>query len=173
MSPAIQFLAVLWDEIPGGSWRRINTSMHRALHLAIEAGLEFELGDFEIMAARFRLGYWIGDRGDDRAYAIAAAHRNLSACRCLEDHLGMRPWILYGQRLGVGFGLQWEGEPHGHITSMGGDELIVTVPRGWDEAVSGFDNTPRRVIRVGRSEFKAAIRAAKGAGRKIGWRKPR
>lgn len=170
-SPAIRFLAALWDGMPRGSWRTVNTSMHQALHLAIEAGLEFELGDFEVMADRFRVGYWIGESGYDRAYATAARARNTSACRCLEDHLEMRPWILYGHRLAVGFRLHWEREAHGHITTLEDDLMIVTVPRGWDEAVKRFDHTPRRVIRVTREDFKSAVKAAKATGIEIGWGK--
>src|SRR5690349_13830577 len=60
-SPALCLIRMVWDrnrEGTGWSWQRLNQSMRAAVHLTIQAGMRFELGDFCYMDKKLSLGRW-------------------------------------------------------------------------------------------------------------------
>lgn len=114
-SPAIQLLRHVWQSQghqKGHSWERLNSAMQRALSMAIEHSIGFELGDFELMSKGprkdgFNSGMWIGNDGHMRGegyYSLACGHRrcgggrtfgpNMSAALSFEAWKNRKPFIF-------------------------------------------------------------------------------
>lgn len=119
-SKAMRFLQATWDMAhPKKSWRTLNSMMHQALRMAINAGTDFGEADFLEFHARFRFGYWIGADGVEIMYGLAIEAGNRSAWRAIEYYLGRQPFIVKRARYGhlhvmprvcVGAEFDWEGE---------------------------------------------------------------
>lgn len=118
-SPAITLLTTIWDNQGhqmGHSWERLNHAMCSALHLAIRAGLRFDLTDFATIDESFRMGYW-GDH--ERCYSIACGFHerhgpNMSAALAYEAWKGRKPFLVLARprgkvrlRVAVGTDLMW------------------------------------------------------------------
>lgn len=158
-SPAYQLVAHVWKhklEATGYSWQRINTAMSQALSLAISAGLIFHEDDITDIHAKMRGGYWFGDGGTERFYALAAGSRapNESACKALEKALGRAAFVYVGTRLHVGSPIQW-GEHGAKVTSFAKDglSLIACTYKDYDE------RTLDRRLTITLDEIKAAEKA--------------
>lgn len=126
LSPALELLYLTWYGVHENktmwSWARLNRCMQNALHLAIEAGLEFQLDDFTYVSQKFRWGYWSGD-GED-FYCHAVTENNMSAIKSFEHHRNRKPFIINDVfqwwrdttthrnrgRLAVGSRFMWQGE---------------------------------------------------------------
>jgi hypothetical protein len=115
-SPALQFLTVLWEhhcEAVPHSWRTVNESMRRGLHLAIEAGLRFAVDDFSTIWQAMRMECWAGvDNATnigERFYANAVTAGNRSAARSFEAWKGWKPFLVSGLRLSLHSLLIWDG----------------------------------------------------------------
>ena len=101
MSPTIAFLDLVWNNTnaaQGHSWQRLNSSMHRALRLVIEAGFDVTPGDLEHVQ-HFRFGRWCREGGFDNFYAYALGAGNLNAAKAIEQHLGRPAFIVDGPRI--------------------------------------------------------------------------
>lgn len=95
-SVALELLELVWRNCASGlphSWRLLNSSMQRALRLAIDAGLSFDLDDFREMTKRFRTGHWFGDTNGERFYAMAVDVGNLAAAKSFEVWKSRPPLI--------------------------------------------------------------------------------
>lgn len=128
-SPAVQLMAHLWgksQEATGHSWLRLNQGLRDGLFLAVRIGMEFREGDINLIANRFRGGYWFG-AGFESFYRCAVEYGNRSAWKAYEAHVKRTPfiwtpadlrpsWGAGGQgmknppRLAVGATFRWKGE---------------------------------------------------------------
>ena len=125
LSPAVELLALTWRGTYNSvlwSWARLNRCMQDALHLAIEAGLDFGLDDFAYISKHFGWGYWIGD--GEGVYCHAVVANNTSAIKAFEHYRSRKPFIVNGVtqrwinmdthrnrgRLAVGSKFIWLGE---------------------------------------------------------------
>lgn len=95
LSPAVELLQLTW----GGSynsklwsWARLNRCMYDALHLTIEAGLDFGLDDFRYISKYFKWGYWVGDA--EGVYCHAVVTNNMSAIKAFEQYHNRKPFIV-------------------------------------------------------------------------------
>jgi hypothetical protein len=131
-SPAFELVKLVWDckcvEV-AHSWRVINSSMQRALKLAIEAGLAFKDGDFETIFNTMRGEYWFplfaSSRGEG-FYVTACESGNGSACRSFEAWKQRPPFILAGKRLHHGSTLAWGDARYCVVTSFSEDGQSLT-----------------------------------------------
>jgi hypothetical protein len=181
-SPALQFLTVLWEhhcEAVPHSWRTVNESMRRGLHLAIEAGLQFAREDFATIHATMRLGYWAGSDNEknmgEQFYCVAIAVGNRSACLSFEAWKGRKPFIVQGKRLGLRSVLPWDGRET-VVTSFDDDAQMITVcayatmrryttgPRRW---VQG-DGAPLKRYTLTHADLRRATTTRRGSGRLAG-----
>lgn len=82
------------------SWQRYNTSLRKALQLAIGSGFKFTAADFASLS-RFRPGFWMGADWE-WVYSMAVAEGNESAARAWEEYQGREPiiggWVKPAQR---------------------------------------------------------------------------
>lgn len=114
LSPAHVLVAHVWanvQEATGHSWQRLNSSMHSAVMLAIEAGLRFDETDIRAFYRDMRGGYWFG-QGDgmgegEQFFTRACKYGNDSAARSFEAWKGRSPFVLGGSRLSVGSDFVW------------------------------------------------------------------
>lgn len=110
VSSAARLVGLVWEhnrEATGHSWQRLNNSMSSAVCLAIDAGMEFAVGDFGYFSKNYRGSYWMGNsQGEngfaERFYSRAIGMNHLSACQSFEAFKGRQPFIFKGQRLGLG-----------------------------------------------------------------------
>lgn len=126
LSLALELLEITWVGVHSStamwSWARLNRCMQNALHLAIEAGLEFGLHDFAYISNNFNWAWWAGD--GEGFYCHAVVENNRSAIKAYEYHHNRKPFIVndvvqsWGSgctvrgrgRLAVGSGFVWQGE---------------------------------------------------------------
>ena len=126
LSPALELLQLAWRGVNDNkamcSWARLNRCMQNALHLSIEAGLDFGLDDFAYISTKFRWGYWAGDSED--FYSHAVTQNSMSAIKAYEHYRNRQPFIVNGViqwwrnadihrnrgRLAVGSKFIWQGE---------------------------------------------------------------
>jgi len=124
-SPAHQFVMLAWRNKCSAcphSWARVNQTMRRTLHLAIELGLEFAQGDFGAIYDACRGGYWFTDDGGEYFYTTAVVAENLSACKAFESFRGRGPILAddvraqgyerirrQRERLAVGLSFEYAG----------------------------------------------------------------
>ena len=95
LSPAVELLQLTWRGAHNSSlwsWARLNRCMSDALHLAIEAGLDFRLDDFAYISKYFRWGYWVGD--GEGVYCHAVVTNNMSAIKAFEHYRNRKPFIV-------------------------------------------------------------------------------
>lgn len=140
LSSAIKLLEITWRgayNSPLWSWARLNRCMYDALHLAIEAGLEFELDDFSYIDKYFRWGYWIGD--GEGVYCHAVVANNMPAIKAFEHYRKRKPFIVDGViqwwmnkdthrnrgRLAIGSKFMWQGERVTVTSFVGRGERIT------------------------------------------------
>jgi hypothetical protein len=102
------------------SWQVINSSMRKALEVAVSGRFKFELDDFEVLAdtkqsyrgfyGQFGFYRWIGKDTEhghgERIYKLAIDSNNKSACLAFEYWQKRKPFIFKGQRLGIGSSIQ-------------------------------------------------------------------
>ncbi|GAG99541.1 unnamed protein product, partial [marine sediment metagenome] len=126
LSPVLELLRLTWWGVHENptmwSWARLNRCMHDALHLTIEAGLEFGLDDFAYISKKFRWGYWAGD--GEGFYCHAVIENNMSAIKAYEYHSNRKSFIVNDVlqwwrcsntsrnrgRLAIGSTFTWQGE---------------------------------------------------------------
>ncbi|RTL06417.1 hypothetical protein EKK58_05550 [Candidatus Dependentiae bacterium] len=167
-SAAMVFLQHLWDnsqKATGHSWTRLNTAMYRAVTLAIEAGLFFDIDDFDLIYKEFRGGYWFGEQNGEGWYGTAIEYSNESACLALEKMFGRKPIVFDGRRIAVGTQIWWpEREvPGGAVTSFKDDkESVIVCTYAIDPVTSQRSQTPTRRITIRRDEFVEREKARKG-----------
>ncbi len=147
-SPVLDLLDLVWnhgEQATSHSWGRVNTSMQRALSLAIGCGMKFAPDDFAQIQRRYRFHYWGGNDAGGFAegfYALAVAEGNVSACQAFEKWKGRAPFIADGvrpgrsvqfahrggfrekQRLAVGSTFHWQGQEV-KVTSFADDGSYV------------------------------------------------
>jgi hypothetical protein len=146
-SPAVQLLRFVWGNEAygwGKSWSRINSTMRKALELAITSGLRFNPDDFKTFMERsldggFSFGYWCGEGGVDRWYKLACKSGpgekgNLSACQAIEKLLDRPPFILKSLssavataakiRLAIDVNFWWDGR-WVTVTSFSGRNALI------------------------------------------------
>ena len=159
----VKMIEMVWNECNKSSiwsYGRLNTSMHRAVELAIFSGMKFNDDDFSKIAKQFRIGYW-GTGGG--FYVTAVKARNISACRALEKYMGMKPYIVKfayslggifesvhrtSGRLALGAEFGWDGRQV-RITSMTDAYIIacsyytssIEDRRTAKEVINVFDET--------------------------------
>ena len=96
VSPARELLLCVWygvcDNKALWSWARLNRCMQTALHLAIEAGLKFDLDDFAYIARSFRWGHWAGD--GEGFYCHAVAENSMPCIKAFEHYHMRKPFIV-------------------------------------------------------------------------------
>ncbi len=96
LSRVLELLWLTWrgvnDNKAMWSWARLNRCMQDALHLAIEAGLEFGLDDFAYISQKFKWMYWAGD--GEGFYCHAVSGNNISAIKSFEKHRNRKPFIV-------------------------------------------------------------------------------
>ncbi len=113
MSPAMQFIGYAWSNANTGmpwSWTRLNYSMRQAVIVACHAGMKFEIGDFELLAGKYKLHIWGGNDGHmwgEPLYSEAVKSGNLSACKSFERLKKRAPFFFQGNRIAVGSQLRW------------------------------------------------------------------
>ncbi len=160
VSPAYQLLEHVWThslKATSHSWERLNHSMRGAMQLAIDAGLQFEPGDFGKIRKEFRGGYWFNDDDGESFYTLAVATGNLSAAQAFEAWQQRPPFIAddvdpgYIQtyahltatrksgRLVVGFRFPWR-DFKVKVTSFSGDGEYLT-------ACAYTDGTERKIAK--------------------------
>lgn len=143
-SKAMALLRAAWNAdgtcgAMGRSWRRLNSTMQAALHLAIETLAEFHEDDFRRFAKSFNSSYWIGDGEYYYRRAIDGPHGpNPSAYQAIEAWLGREPFIVETdpvrepgrrERLYVGKRLTWfDG---GVVTR---EKMLTVVVTSFDDA---------------------------------------
>ena len=142
-SPAFIMIENVWNfslETIGHSWERLNHSMLYAVELAIFSGMKFALDDFDKISGNFRMGYW---GSSSNFYVVAVKADNISACRSIEKHIDLKPYIVkfgyslssYGHmgrsdvhrssgRLALGTRFAWDGR-HVQVTSIKNDHIIA------------------------------------------------
>jgi hypothetical protein len=160
-SPAYVLVHHVWthaQQATGPSWVRLNAAMARAVLLAVEAGLCFNVDDFTTMLSTMRGHYWFPG---ESVYARAVECANLSACKAFEAHAERPPFIFSGSRLAVGSTLDWAGR-RCEATSFAADgrSLIACVRR----YEGGVWKVEKR-YRIGLDELRAAEAARKAAQR--------
>ena len=89
LSPALNFLTIMWLNGSKDAWTRVNRAMSGALRLAIAGGLRFDSGDLAKLN-RFRPGRWIGDR--EYLYSLAVTDGNESFIAVWEEDCQREPF---------------------------------------------------------------------------------
>jgi len=107
-SPAYSLVELVWSSVAASL---AFDAMTRALTLAVESGMQFDMWDIKRIAAGMHGDAWLDG---ESIYAKAVSVRNVSACLALETFLKREAWVLRGHRLAVGSTSPW-----GTITSMG------------------------------------------------------
>lgn len=118
LSPARQLVDLVWENnqkaISGHSWQRLNRSMRHAVVVAIDAGLPFNLDDFEFFSNNYRMYRWGGSSDGnsvgERFYGLAVEERNMSACKSFENWKKRKPFIFQKERIYVGKEFKWNNE---------------------------------------------------------------
>lgn len=140
-SPVIQLMQTVWNhgcKATGHSWQRINSSMHKALSLAITSGFRFGKHDMGtvLVDGGFRSGYWIG-ASSEWVYSLAISTGNYSAAQSYEAWTDRKPFIAHRvqpdgdrmwrdkERLHVGARFCWNDEDV-HVTSFADDGNSLT-----------------------------------------------
>ena len=190
-SSAVELIAHLWNhrqEATGHSWLRMNQGLHEGLMLAVKLGLAFNEGDIDLIADRYRGGYWFGCNFES-FYTCAVVYGNRSAWKAYEKHVNRIPFIWNpahltehwgggGQgtnnppRLTTGCEFQWKGE-RVTITSFNDKKGCLTAQSyKWDESADcekcghplayPKQEIVRRFI-ITHEELKAAKKALKSA----------
>lgn len=93
-SPVMRLLGLVWfngNTATSHSWQRYNTSLRKAIQLAIGAGFKFTAQDFKDLS-RFRPSYWMGSDWE-WVYSMAVAEGNESAARAWEEYQDREPII--------------------------------------------------------------------------------
>jgi len=131
-SSARKLIKLVWEhnrEATGFSWQRLNSSMHQAVMLAINAGMQFSLNDFSEIYKEMRGHYWFGpDNAHSQGeyfYSTAVKTGNLSACQSFEQWKERPPFIFEGRRLHHGTELQWNNK-RCKVTSFAKDGQSLT-----------------------------------------------
>lgn len=99
-SQAMELLTMIWKRTGTAarfSWNRLNRSMQRALYLAIDSGLRFDVTDFKEMAEAFDSERWIG--AHDGWYFRCIKSGNRSAVLSYEAAKNRKPFL---------FDMNWE-----------------------------------------------------------------
>ena len=174
-SPAFKMIEQVWNnslETVQHSWERLNHSMSYAVELAIFSGMKFDEDDFDKISKQFRMGYW-GDSGG--FYIMAVKANNISACRALEKHMNLKPYIVkfgytltsYGRmgrsevrrnsgRLAGRADFIWDGR-RVTVTSIHNDYIIAcSYKREWKETSGGkryFDEKLEKRYRLTREQL--------------------
>lgn len=95
VSPVVAMMAHLWgnsQEATGHSWLRLNQGLRDGIFLAVRIGMEFHEDDIDIIAKRFRGGYWFG-ADFESFYHCAVSYGNRSAWKAYEKHVSRTPFI--------------------------------------------------------------------------------
>jgi hypothetical protein len=132
VSPARALVSLVWEQSQqaGKSWTRFNGALYQAVHLAIDAVMDFDLEDFTHFWEKMRGSYWF--HGDSEAkgesfYRAAVKMGNLTACQSYEKWSRRKPYILdTGSRVHVGSEIDWEGK-HCTLTSFDDDRETITL----------------------------------------------
>lgn len=127
-SPARRLVNIVWAEAQAKSrhsgWTDFNSSMSSTLHLAISAGLLFNLDDFRVIYNEMRGQYWFG-ADSEHFYSAACKIGNISACKSYEAMCNRPPFLLHGERLYVGCQFpEWRTDRHVDVTSIGHSEKL-------------------------------------------------
>lgn len=130
-SDAVAFVRHLYAKslsATGHSWTRLNGAMYQSVHIAIAAGLEFDLDDIGVMLNEMRGSYWFHDDGPESWYRKAIEIGNRSAWKALERYFKREPFIFNGNRLFVGSRIEWDGKM-ADVTSFSsdGNHLVACV----------------------------------------------
>jgi hypothetical protein len=166
-SPGYKLVEQVWEHLKARSWIRTNHSLQAAIHLAIDACMDFSALDMSNIHSRMQGGYWLHH---EQLYTRAVKADNLSACKSLEHAMKRRPWILGGQRLTVGATTPW-----GVVTSMTDEKLIACeydalppIKPSSTRSVCSFTTTPklrkrnnvtREMVAAENSQERAASKA--------------
>lgn len=135
-SPGLVFVHMAIEASRHLSYQPWQASMHRALELAIDIGMSFDLEDFAVLSGKseehplFPTGSWASLDSFEHFYTRALTpkrgHRqNISAARSMEHMAGRKPMIYLGKRL------HRNREIVGWYTSASNRSLVVT---GFDDA---------------------------------------
>lgn len=129
-SAALTYVQLVWTKTRiRGSFQRLNTAMFHALKSAIEADLEFNVGDLGKMPG---IGRWLGG-GDETLYKLACGAergiQNVSAALAFEKYFGRLPWLWAEEtkspgRLYIGSQFTWAGE-FVTVTSFNDDKATL------------------------------------------------
>lgn len=167
-SAAMAFLQHLWDnsqQATGHSWTRINSAMYKAVTLAIEAGLFFDVDDFGRIYKEFRGGYWFHEQPGEGWYGTAIEYGNESACLAIEQMHHRKPIIFDGRRIAVGTQIWWpeRGVPGGAVTSFKDDKgAVIVCTYAIDPETNKRSQTPTKRVTIHRDEFAEREKARKG-----------
>jgi len=87
----------------GNTWVHVNPAIRSVFISCISGQVEFGIGDVREIRSKLGYGYWIGEGGEEWAYAMATQlPHGLSACLSFEAALGRIPWKIGGKRIAVG-----------------------------------------------------------------------
>jgi len=177
--PALQLLQLVWDEQGhqmGHRWERLNSAMYAVTCLAIEYGLRFDVGDFQAIERRFRIGYW---GGNDRHmlgegfYSLACATWKCGGGRChgpnrsaaiaFEAWKGREPFIARvsprspaSHRIAIGTKFHWYRD-RVTCTSFAEDGLSLTACSYAEYAARSKVLTRKRITHDGITAYHAEI----------------
>lgn len=178
-SPALSMIRLVYDTNGHGmyrSWTRYEAALDRALLLAIECGLRFDMNDFVVLDHDFIFTC------DEAHYSSACAVTrrygpNITAARAFERWKKRKPFLIQAQpahvtryRLAVGSQFRWFAEPL-TVTSFAEDGTYLTACSYKDD-FDAFDNHKvkhrRRITHADIQEYHAALRDRKRASKPAG-----
>lgn len=107
-SKAFELIEFVWNNEKTDSYVRVNTTMYKAVILAIISQMEFNKNDFKNIYAGFSGCYWFGVNSNGKGvgetfYREAVISGNISACQSYEAFYNFKPFIdIKGRRLHKG-----------------------------------------------------------------------
>jgi hypothetical protein len=93
MKSALKLIAHVWANNKTTAWEALNHCMFDAVQLAIGAKLEWQPSDFAHIESNFRPGYWLGEHGWERPYALAVWTDGTSFIKAFEAFSKRKPFI--------------------------------------------------------------------------------
>lgn len=107
-SKAFELIEFVWNNEKTDLYVRVNTTMYKAVILAIISQMEFNKNDFKNIYAGFSGCYWFGVNSNGKGvgetfYREAVISGNISACQSYEAFYNFKPFIdIKGRRLHKG-----------------------------------------------------------------------
>jgi len=169
ISKGLEIVKFVWDneQIGSSSYVRLNELMRNAVKLAIEAQLNFNKDDVNIIYSSCNGGYWFGANTNgkglgDHFYSFACKVNNTSFCKSYESFYDFKPFISKkGNRLYKEFKLR-DNKKRYRVTGFDFDKkrvhLVSHDISDWNENGKynkhSFDNKEWNEFREHLEDFK-------------------